>query len=47
MKILIHTLGADMGGTKWHLSNFNPALLETKKSNSYILVFKKRHKFGL
>ncbi len=41
MKIIIHALGANMGGAIRHLNNFIPALLESDKSNQYILVLRK------
>lgn len=41
MTIIIHALGANMGGAIRHLNNFIPALLESDKSNQYILVLRK------
>ncbi len=40
MKILIHALGANMGGAIRHLNNFVPALMESNKSNHYILILR-------
>ena len=40
MKILIHALGANMGGAIRHLSNFIPALMASNKNNRYILVLR-------
>ncbi len=40
MKILIHALGANMGGAIRHLSNFIPALLESNSSNRYVLILR-------
>lgn len=41
MKIIIHALGANMGGAIRHLNNFIPALLESDNSNQYILILRK------
>jgi glycosyltransferase involved in cell wall biosynthesis len=41
MKILIHALGANMGGAIRHLDNFIPALVANDKSNQYILILRK------
>ena len=45
MKILLHALGANMGGAMRHLDNFIPALLERNKSNQYLLILRKDIKF--
>ena len=41
MKIILHALGANMGGALRHLNNFIPALLESDNSNQYILILRK------
>lgn len=40
MKIIIHALGADMGGALRHLSNFIPVLMDTNNSNQYVLILR-------
>lgn len=47
MKILIHALGANMGGAIRHLHNFIPALLSINKNNQYVLIIRKDVKFDL
>ena len=46
MKIIIHALGANMGGAIRHLSNFIPALIEDNNSNYYVLILRKDIDFG-
>ena len=45
MRILIHALGANMGGAIRHLNNFIPALLKNDKSNQYILILRNDVKY--
>lgn len=45
MKILIHALGAELGGAVRHLNNFIPALLEEDKKNTYYLLIKRNLPF--
>ena len=40
MKILIHALGANMGGAIRHLNNFIPALMVSNESNKYVLILR-------
>jgi glycosyltransferase involved in cell wall biosynthesis len=40
MKIIIHALGANMGGAIRHLNNFIPALMESNNGNQYILILR-------
>ena len=45
MKILIHALGANMGGAIRHLHNFIPSLLKNDKTNQYVLILRNDVKF--
>ena len=45
LKVLIHALGADMGGAKRHLFNFIPALARLDETNEYTVLV--RESLGL
>jgi len=47
MKIIIHALGANMGGAIRHLNNFIPVLMETDKHHQYVLILRKDIKFDI
>lgn len=40
MKIIIHALGANMGGAIRHLNNFIPSLMQTTSLDNYILILR-------